>query len=217
MAEGAENATILLNRLQEGDPVAAEQLLPLLYDELKAIARRQFRGQPEGHTLQATVLVHEAFLRLVGRPAKTWQDRKHFFAVAATAMRQILVNHARAKNADKRGGGGQRLVLDENAIASHDKGLDVLDLHEALERLAKIDERKHRVVELRFFGGLTVPEVTDVMQLSVTTIESEWRAALRLAGDGAIHVTDTPAACDGSSGRPSAASPRRVLRSSHRR
>ena len=177
MAEGAENATILLNRLQEGDPVAAEQLLPLLYDELKAIARRQFRGQPEGHTLQATVLVHEAFLRLVGRPAKTWQDRKHFFAVAATAMRQILVNHARAKNADKRGGGGQRLVLDENAIASHDKGLDVLDLHEALERLAKIDERKHRVVELRFFGGLTVPEVADVMQLSVTTIESEWRAA----------------------------------------
>ncbi len=177
MAAGAENATILLHRLEAGESAAAEQLLPLLYDELKAIARRQFRGQPEGHTLQATVLVHEAFLRLIGRPASSWQDRKHFFAVAATAMRQILVNHARAKNAEKRGGGGQRLMLDENAIASKDAGLDVLDLHEALEKLNTIDPRKGRVVELRFFAGLTVPEVADVMQLSVTTIESEWRAA----------------------------------------
>src|SRR3982750_2676263 len=117
-ADGPENATILLNRLEAGESQAAEQLLPLLYDELKAIARRQFRGQPEGHTLQATVLVHEAFLRLVGRPASSWKDRKHFFAVAATAMRQILVNHARAKNAEKRGGGGQKLLLDENNISS---------------------------------------------------------------------------------------------------
>lgn len=177
MAADSDNATILLHRLDAGEAQAAEQLLPLLYDELKAIARRQFRGQPDGHTLQATVLVHEAFLRLVGRPANTWKDRKHFFAVAATAMRQILVNHARAKNADKRGGGGQRLMLDENAIASKDAGLDVLDLNDALERLNTIDPRKHRVVELRFFAGLTVPEVADVMQLSVTTIESEWRAA----------------------------------------
>ena len=177
MGEEIENATMLLNRLDAGDARAAEQLLPMLYDELKAIARRQFKGQPDGHTLQATVLVHEAFLRLVGRPAKTWQDRKHFFAVAATAMRQILVNHARAKNADKRGGGGQRLMLDENAIASKDAALDVLDLHEAMEKLKTIDERKHRVVELRFFAGLTVPEVADVMQVSVTTIESEWRGA----------------------------------------
>src|SRR6478752_676742 len=90
MAEGSENATLLLHRLDAGESQAAEQLLPLLYDELKAIARRQFRGQPDGHTLQATVLVHEAFLRLVGRPASSWKDRKHFFAVAATAMRQIL-------------------------------------------------------------------------------------------------------------------------------
>lgn len=172
-----EDATILLNRLDSGHPEAAQQLLPLLYDELKAIARRQFRGQRGDHTLQATVLVHEAFLRLIGRPAKTWQDRKHFFAVAATAMRQILVNHARAKHAVKRGGGGQRLVLDDNVIPSKDSGLDVLELHEVLERLKVIDERKHRVVELRFFAGLTVPEVADVLQVSVTTIESEWRAA----------------------------------------
>ena len=177
MGTGPVDATILLNRLDSGDALAAEQLLPLLYDELKAIARRQFRGQAEGHTLQATVLVHEAFLRLIGRPAKTWQDRKHFFAVAATAMRQILVNHARAKHAEKRGGHGQRLLLDDNSIASKDAGLDVLSLHEVLERLKEIDERKHRVVELRFFAGLTVPEVADVLQLSTTTIESEWRAA----------------------------------------
>src|SRR5436190_5916896 len=146
MGEGPENATILLNRLDAGDARAAEQLLPILYDELKAIARRQFRGQPDGHTLQATALVHEAFLRLVGRPASSWKDRKHFFAVAATAMRQILVNHARAKSAEKRGGGGQRLVLDDNATPGKDAGLDVLELHEVLERLKGIDERKHRVV-----------------------------------------------------------------------
>ena len=177
MGSEPENATLLLNRLQGGDAHAAEQLLPLLYDELKQIARRQFRGQSGEHTLQATALVHEAFLRLIGRPAKTWQDRKHFFAVAATAMRQILVNHARAKNAEKRGGDAQRLVLEENAFAGKETGIDVLALHEALERLKMIDERKHSVVELRFFAGLTVPEVADVLQLSVTTIESEWRAA----------------------------------------
>src|SRR5262245_18017265 len=177
MSEVNSEATVLLNRIDGGVTSSAGQRLPLLYDELKAIARRQFKGQPEGHTLQATVLVHEAFLRLIGRPASSWKDRKHFFAVAATAMRQILVNHARAKNAEKRGGGGQRLVLDENAIAGKESGLDVLDLHEALEKLQQIDERKHRVVELRFFAGLTVPEVADVLQLSVMTIESEWRAA----------------------------------------
>src|SRR2546430_1779371 len=118
MDSTGNDATILLNRLDSGHPEAAEKLLPLLYDELKAIARRQFRGQRGDHTLQATVLVHEAFLRLIGRPARTWQDRKHFFAVAATAMRQILVNHARAKNAEKRGGGGQRVVLDDHVLPS---------------------------------------------------------------------------------------------------
>jgi RNA polymerase sigma factor (TIGR02999 family) len=180
-------ATLLLGRMNAGDENAARELLPLLYDELRTLAARQFRGQPANHTLQPTVLVHEAFLRLVGQPAERgFSDRKHFFAVAATAMRQILVNHARAKNADKRGGGERPVLLNDEIVgggggrangAANGHHLDVLDLNEALEKLEKIDPRKHRVVELRFFAGLTVPEVADVMELSVTSIESEWRAA----------------------------------------
>ena len=172
------NATVLLERLNSGDERAAGELLTVLYGELRVLADRQFRGQPAGHTLQPTVLVHEAFLRLVGGSAGEWKNRKHFFAVAATAMRQILVNHARAKNADKRGGGGPRAVLlNDEIVGAEAQSLDVLDLNQAMEKLAAIDERKHRVVELRFFAGLSVPEVADVMGLSVTTIESEWRGA----------------------------------------
>ena len=177
MSAQENQATLLLGRLNTGDEDAARELLPLLYDELRSLAARQFRGQPDGHTLQPTVLVHEAFLKLVGRPEKDWNDRKHFFAVAATAMRQILVNHARAKNADKRGGGAQPVLLNDEIVGQQGHNLDVLDLNEAMEKLAVIDPRKHRVVELRFFAGLTVPEVAEVMDLSVTSIESEWRAA----------------------------------------
>ena len=180
-------ATILLNRLRAGDADAGRELLPVLYEELKRIAARQFHGQPAGHTLQPTILVHEAFLRLVGKPAQ-FEDRAHFFAVAATAMRQILVNHARAANADKRGGGAKAVTLDGNVpdVAAGGGGsrnrdgtgeIDVLALHEALEQLATIDPRKHRVIELRFFAGLTVEEIAAAMDLSKTTIESEWRAA----------------------------------------
>ena len=177
------DATMLLERLRAGDGDAGRELLPVLYEELKRIAARQFHGQAAGHTLQPTILVHEAFLRLVGKPA-AFEDRAHFFAVAATAMRQILVNHARAANADKRGGGAQAVALDSDmpcpAAARGDGGrseIDVLALHEALEELARIDQRKHRVIELRFFAGLTVEEIAQAMDLSKTTIESEWRAA----------------------------------------
>jgi len=176
-------ATMLLNRLRGGDADAGRELLPVLYDELKRIAARQFHGQAPGHTLQPTILVHEAFLRLVGKPAAAFEDRAHFFAVAATAMRQILVNHARATNADKRGGGAKAVALD-NDVADPDAAgggaagqIDVLALHEALEELERIDQRKHRVIELRFFAGLTVEEIAQAMDLSKTTIESEWRAA----------------------------------------
>ncbi len=172
------DATVLLQRLGSGDGEVARELLPLLYDELRTVAARQFRGQPAGHTLQPTVLVHEAFLKLAGRGDGEWKDRKHFFAVAATAMRQILVNHARAKNADKRGGGGPRAaLLNDELVGTVGQDIDLLDLNDAMEKLAAIDARKHRVVELRFFAGLTVPEVAEVMGLSVTTIESEWRGA----------------------------------------
>jgi RNA polymerase sigma factor (TIGR02999 family) len=177
MSASQNQATLLLGRLNSGDQEAARELLPLLYDELRALAARQFRGQPANHTLQPTVLVHEAFLRLVGRPEKDWNDRKHFFAVAATAMRQILVNHARAKKADKRGGGERPVLVNDEIVGRSGQDLDVLDLNDAMEKLAVIDPRKHRVVELRFFAGLTVPEVAEVLELSVTSVESEWRAA----------------------------------------
>ena len=168
---------MLLNRLRAGDADAGRELLPVLYDELKRIAGRQFRGQAVGHTLQPTILVHEAFLRLVGKPA-AFQDRAHFFAVAATAMRQILVNHARASNADKRGGGAKAVALNHDVPdTAGGSEIDVLALNEALEELARIDQRKHRVIELRFFAGLTVEEIAEAMGLSKTTIESEWRAA----------------------------------------
>jgi RNA polymerase sigma factor (TIGR02999 family) len=173
------DATVLLHRLRGGDADAGRELLPILYDELRQLAARQFRGQAAGHTLQPTVLVHEAFLRLVGKPSSAFEDRAHFFAVAATAMRQILVNHARAANADKRGGGVKAVAL-ENQVADQTTGappIDVLALHDALEKLERIDPRKRRVIELRFFAGLTVDEIAQAMTLSKTTIESEWRAA----------------------------------------
>lgn len=150
----------------------------MLYDELRSIAARQFRGQPSGHTLQPTILVHEAFLKLMGKSATAFKDRAHFFAVAATAMRHILVNHARAANAEKRGGGAKAIALNEEIAGSGSSAqVDVLSLHEALEQLARIDQRKHRVIELRFFAGLTVEEIAEAMGVSKTTIESEWRAA----------------------------------------
>lgn len=176
MSTTDNHATILLQRVAGGDAEAGKELLPLLYDQLRAIAGKQFRGQPSDHTLQPTALVHEAFFRLIGRPANEWNDRVHFFAVAATAMRQILVNHARDKAAQKRGGGKRAAVLNEEVVGSAGPDLDILALNEALEKLKQIDERKHRVVELRFFAGLTVDEIAGAMKLSKTTIESEWRA-----------------------------------------
>jgi RNA polymerase sigma factor (TIGR02999 family) len=178
----ADETDVLFERLNAGDPEATRDLLPLLYDELRAIAGRQFQGQRRDHTLQPTALLHEAFFRLVGRPSKGWADRRHFFTVAATAMRQILVNHARDRAAEKRGGGSRPVLLQDGfaevpAGGDSSEQIDVVALHEALERLGKIDARKHRVVELRFFAGLTVEEIADVLGVSKTTVETEWRLA----------------------------------------
>ncbi len=170
--------TQLLFNLERGDQLAAARLLPIVYDELRLIAERHFRRQSPNHTLQPTALVHEAFLKLVDQTQAQWKDRAHFFAVAATAMRHILVNHALAKQADKRGGGRKRVGLDEAAAGdAPQQDLDIVALDEALKKLAAVDERKHRVVELRFFAGLSVDEVAEVLNVSKTTIESDWRAA----------------------------------------
>ncbi len=174
----SQEVTLLLQRVSTGDATAGQELLPLLYSELRAIAGRQFRSQRSDHTLQPTALVHEAFVKMLGSSSAGWNNRKHFVAIAATAMRQILVNHARDRSAQKRGGHDKPVALVEAAEPSRlaPAAVDVLSLNEALEKLQDVDARKHRIVELRFFGGLSVEEIADVLEVSKTTVESEWRA-----------------------------------------
>lgn len=156
-----------------------------VYEELRGLAGGYLRRQNAAHTLQPTALVHEAFLKLVDHTSVQWNGRAHFFAVAAKAMRQVLVDHARAKNADKRGGGWDRITLDQavwsggpaGGIAANSTEVDVLALNEVLDLLAEVDPRQAHIVELRFFGGLTVDEVAAVVGVSKTTAEDEWRMA----------------------------------------
>jgi RNA polymerase sigma factor (TIGR02999 family) len=169
-------ATRLLVRVSTGDSAAAEMLLPLVYEQLRAMAGSYFRGQPADQTLQPTALVHEAYLRLVRQPDSQWESRAHFCAVAATAMRQVLKDRARRRRAAKRGGGdAQRVPLEQLETPSGGKSIDLIALDDALTRLAKLDARQGRIVELRFFGGLTVEEVAHVLGLSTRMIEKEWR------------------------------------------
>jgi RNA polymerase sigma-70 factor, ECF subfamily len=177
--------------LQAGNRESLEALLPLVYDELKGLANALFRRQPAGHTLQPTALVHEAFLKLVGDKNVSWQNRAHFFGIAARAMKQILINHAVAHSRRKRGGGQTLIALDESISFSPARDLDVLALHEALEALAALDPRSASIVELRFFGGLGVEETAEVMKISTATVNREWKAAKtwlyrRLNSDSAL-------------------------------
>jgi len=162
--------------LRSGDQSAAARLLPLVYEHLRAIASSYFhRGQPN-QTLQPTALVHEAFIRMVGNPDADWKDKAHFCAVCATAMRSILTDHARARNADKRGGGWNRVTL-AGAQARVDDDVDIAMLSEALDRLERLNPRHARIIELRFFGGLTVEQIADHLEVSKTTVEGDWRMA----------------------------------------
>ena len=164
--------------LQQGSPEALEQLLPVVYGELHKIAdtlfRREFRAN---HTLQPTALVHEVYLKLVGGSEISWQSRAHFFGIAARSMRQILVNHAVAHNAGKRGGGQTVLALDNAVGFFQTQDIEILALHEALEELARLDARQAEIVELRFFGGLTNEETAEVLQISVSTVKRDWEMA----------------------------------------
>ncbi len=166
-----------LAALGEGDSGAAQRLLPMVYAELRALAGSYFRGQRADHTLQPTALVHEAFVRLIDQSGIQWKSRAHFMAVAATAMRHILTDHARRTNAVKRGGGQHRIELTDGVALAGGTDIDLAALAEALEKLAALDARKHRIVELRFFGGLSVDEAAEVLSVSKSTIESDWRAA----------------------------------------
>lgn len=170
--------TILLDRLNTGDREASEQLLPMVYQELRALAGSHFRGQPVNHTLQPTALVHEAYLRMIDSPSERWQSRDHFFAVAALAMRQILTDSARRRKALKRGGDVARIDVDPGDLGElSNDGIDIVALDEALQVLAKNDPRRHRVVELRFFGGMEMASIARVMDVSLSTVEADWRAA----------------------------------------
>ncbi len=183
-------ATRLLDRVSEGDSTAACDLLPLIYDQLRAIAGAQFRGERSNHTLQPTALVHEAYVKLVNAPGGHWKNRAHFCAVAATAMRQILMNHARAKRASKRDAQQVTITVDRLATPSGASVLDLVALDDALVKLEDMNQRYARIVELRFFGGLTVEEMVPILGISVQTIHKEWRRvrawmARELDGNGA--------------------------------
>ena len=174
---GGHDVTLLLGDIANGDVRAQNALLERLYSELRALAGGIFEGQGPDHTLQPTALVHEAYIKLVRAPGSHFDGHRHFMAVAAKAMRQVLINHAREKKAAKRGGTRIQLTLDPDLTPLPDSQLDVLDLEEALTRLEAIDERQARIVELRFYGGLTVSETAHVMEISESTVKREWRMA----------------------------------------
>lgn len=168
--------TILLNRINDGDGKAPEQLLPVVYQELRKLAHGYLQNERPDHTLQATALVHEAYIRMVDWENVSWQNRAHFFAVAANIMRKILVDHARQKRAQKRDF-RQKLALDEAISFSSENELDLINLDEALNNLGKFDLLQSRLVELRFFGGLTIEETAHVLNISESTVKREWRFA----------------------------------------
>lgn len=177
MKYSSEQITTLLQAWGHGDTTALEQLLPLVYDELHRLARAYLRGERPGHTLQTTALINEAYLKLVGQPAKHWQNRAHFFGVAAQAMRHILVDYARAHQYAKRGGGAQAVSLEEAMTIAPERAAEVVALDDALQELAKVDPRKSQVVELRYFGGLSVEETATVLKVSAVTVMRDWSMA----------------------------------------
>src|SRR5436309_807724 len=169
----AERVTQLLAHWSHGDDAALGELTPLIYEELRRLAHHQMVGQRPDHTLQTTALVNEAYMRLTSQTHPSWQDRVHFFAVAARAMRQILVNYAKSNQAQKRGGGASKVELDETAIVSPEESKQIVDLHEALERLATLDSRKAQVVELKYFGGLSYDEMAEVLKIAHVNVMSD--------------------------------------------
>lgn len=171
------SVTELLLAWNNGDPAALNRLMPFVEAELRRMAKQQMRREGEAHTLQPTALVNEVYLRLVDQQKANWHNRAHFFAVAAQLMRRILVDHARRKLRGKRGGGAHDLPLDEVALISHQKSLELLTLDDALDRLAKLDPLKSRIVELRHFGGLSVAETAAVLDYSEVTVMRHWSLA----------------------------------------
>ncbi|MCI0488009.1 MAG: sigma-70 family RNA polymerase sigma factor [Blastocatellia bacterium] len=169
--------TQLLIKWRNGDKAALDELMPQVYDELRRLANHYLRQERPDHTLQATALVHEAYLRLVGENEIDWQNRAHFFGIAAVRMRQILVEHARSRQAAKRGGGDYRLSLGEADLLAEKRDVNLLALDDALERLEALDPQKSRIIELRYFGGLTIEETSEALRISPSTVKRDWSMA----------------------------------------
>jgi RNA polymerase sigma factor (TIGR02999 family) len=169
-----QEVTQLLADWSHGDEAALQKLTPLVYDELRGLAHRYMQGQSADRTLQTTALAHDAYLRLVDQASPSFTNRSHFFAVAAKAMRQILIDHARSQQRQKRGAGASKVELDETAVISPEQSGEILDLNDALERLASLDSRAAQGVELRYFGGLNQDEIADVLKVSPVTVRRDW-------------------------------------------
>ena len=177
MPQTPQNVTQLLIGWSKGDKEALDTLVPLVYDELRRQAARYLRHERVGHTLQTTALIHEAYVRLIDQKNVQWQNRAHFFGIAAQLMRRILVDHARSKKRAKRGGSNVRVSLSKANVFAKVQDLDIVALDEALERLTEFDEQQSRIVELRFFSGLTVEETAEVMGISTATVKRDWSMA----------------------------------------
>jgi RNA polymerase sigma factor (TIGR02999 family) len=174
----SEQITLLLKQWGEGDAKALDELMPQVYDELRRQASWYLRKERSGHTLQTTALIHEAYIKLVGHEHVQWQNRSHFFAIASQAMRRILVDHARTRHRHKRGGAAEDLPLDETLmIGTAQKSVDLIALDEALQRLEKLDPRQAKVVELRYFSGLTNDETAEILDVSNATVRNDWNMA----------------------------------------
>ena len=172
-----QRVTELLERWGHGDDDALAELTPLVYEELRRLAHRQMGAERPDHTLQTTALVNEAYLRLADQTNPRWQNRAHFFALAARSMRRILVSYARSQRSQKRGAGALKMELDEAALVSPEESQEIVELHEALERLASLDSRKAQVVELKYFGGLNYDEMAEVLKISPVTVRRDWKFA----------------------------------------
>jgi RNA polymerase sigma-70 factor, ECF subfamily len=177
ISSSQQNVTELLNEWQQGDPEALDKLTPIVYDELRRMAHRYVRHEHNGNTLQTTELVNEAYMRLLGNKNYDWQSRSHFFGVIAQVMRHILIDHARRRHFAKHGGGVRQVSLEHAASMTQQRAAELVALDDALAELAQFDPRKGRVVELRYFGGLSLEEAAQVLEVSLMTVRRDWRAA----------------------------------------
>ena len=192
MINERDNVTLLLGQLGSGNQDAAEELMPLVYEHLKRIAHRQLQRERADHTLNTTALVHEAYMKLVDQDRVSWKNRSHFYAISSQAMRRILVNYAVTRKAQKRGGGQAIVAFDEQFFVQEARADELIALDEALQGLAKLSERQSKVVEYRFFGGMTGEEIADILGVSLATVRLDWRLAKAWLSRELSENRDTP-------------------------